>query len=302
MKKSLHFIFLFFLTNLFFCRVSSENPGFTKVWNLNTSWIVSPLQAIDLSNQGGIWIDARGSEILGSFLNKDIIRISWEEFSSDLPSMGGNLKHRDSILQILRDKKIDIQKPLLIMGGANKGWGEEGRIIWMLRSIGIQNSFLVDGGIESVRKAILNLKKPERKELISEGNESNQIDSVTSLELVSLKGSNNYILIDTREKREYDGETPYGEMRGGHIPNAKWLYYKEFLDSDGFVLSKEEIEKKLSLIGYQNNQTIISYCSGGVRSAFVTAILRSYGFQAKNYPGSMWEYTSLRSEDGFILE
>ncbi len=302
MKKRLYLIFLLFLFNLLFCKGSTENPGYTKVWNLGNSWIVSPLQAIQLSNQGGVWIDARSSKILGSFLNKEIISISWEEFSSELPSMAGNLKDKDSILHILREKKIDIQKPLLVLGDANQGWGEEVRIVWMLRSVGIQNSYLVDGGIDSVRKALLTIKKFDNLEINLESKESIDNYTVTSPDLISLKNSDNFILIDTREKREYDGETPYGEKRGGHIPNAKWLYYKEFMDSDGFILSKDKIEEKLRLIGFKKNQTIISYCTGGVRSGLVTAILISYGFQAKNYSGSMWEYTSLRSEDGFTLE
>ncbi|MGF1520500.1 MAG: rhodanese-like domain-containing protein [Nodosilinea sp.] len=37
---------------------------------------------------------------------------------------------------------------------------------------------------------------------------------------------------------------------------------------------------------------ILAYCTSGVRSAWLTAVLVDMGFDAKNYPGSMWEWSA----------
>lgn len=290
------------ILEIFHCNVSIKNPGFTRKWPLDTSWIVSPIQAVQLSNQGGIWIDARSFVLFEKTLPGNTKSLSWKEFSSGLPSGAGNLKQKELILEILKSRDIDIQKSLLVLGDARNGWGEEGRIVWMLRTLGISNSFLVDGGMSSVETILEKSIPVDSLDEYPEWKENPSSTTISSQELVSIKSDKDVFLLDTREKREYDGATPYGEKRGGHIPEAKWLYYKDLLDKEGFILSKEEIEKMLKELGYKENQTIVSYCTGGVRSAFVTAILISYGFSAKNYAGSMWEYSSMNPEDGFILE
>ena len=55
-------------------------------------------------------------------------------------------------------------------------------------------------------------------------------------ELRNSLGPPGIALLDVREPREYAGETPYGESRGGHVPGAKHLFYKALLESDGKVL------------------------------------------------------------------
>ena len=95
-----------------------------------------------------------------------------------------------------------------------------------------------------------------------------------------------------REQREYAGETPYGESRGGHVPGAKHLFYRALLKSDGKVLPGDQIKRKLSEIGVREDDEVVSYCTGGVRAAFVTVLLNDAGIAARNYAGSMWEWSA----------
>ncbi len=39
-------------------------------------------------------------------------------------------------------------------------------------------------------------------------------------ELSQNLNNSSFSIIDTREEREFEGSTPYGENRGGHIPKA----------------------------------------------------------------------------------
>ena len=74
-------------------------------------------------------------------------------------------------------------------------------------------------------------------------------------------------IIDTRERREFDGETPYGERRGGHLPGAVHLHYRDLLDSEGQLLGRDEVRKRLVALGVSQDRQTVVYCTGGVRSA-----------------------------------
>ncbi|MDO9023236.1 rhodanese-like domain-containing protein, partial [Zwartia sp.] len=91
--------------------------------------------------------------------------------------------------------------------------------------------------------------------------------------------------------REYAGQTPYGEGRGGHLPGATNVWFKSFLKSDGYLKSREEITRLLLEHGITDKNEIIVYCSGGFRSAWVMSVLNDYGYQVKNYAGSMWQWS-----------
>ncbi|NES07095.1 MAG: hypothetical protein F6K22_32415 [Okeania sp. SIO2F4] len=104
--------------------------------------------------------------------------------------------------------------------------------------------------------------------------------------------NNNLVIIDTRELREYAGKTPYGEQRGGHIPGAVHIYFKDWLDNNGMLLSRDKILEMLAKKGITRDKNFVTYCTGGVRSAWSSSVLVDLGFQVKNYSGSMWEWSA----------
>lgn len=100
------------------------------------------------------------------------------------------------------------------------------------------------------------------------------------------------VALDTREDREYRGETPYGEARGGHVPGAKHLWYRDLIGTDGRVLADEALRQRLAPLGITADTEIIAYCTGGVRAAFVTTMLTQAGYHVRNYAGSMWHWAA----------
>lgn len=100
------------------------------------------------------------------------------------------------------------------------------------------------------------------------------------------------IILDTREEREYRGATPYGETRGGHVPGARHLWYRDLLDAEGKVLAGQSLADRLAGLGIAAGSEIIAYCTGGVRAGFVTAVLTQAGYRARNYAGSMWHWAA----------
>ncbi|MDZ4727379.1 MAG: rhodanese-like domain-containing protein [Leptospira sp.] len=288
------------LLGLFFCLVcldAKENhPSNFKVWDLSSSWVISPLQALNLEKNGAKKVDARGLHLRFLPPLKSSVNMNWEEFTFEKQSEKGKLLGKEIALKKLKKIGIETNSTILVFGDSLDGWGEEGRIVWMLRELGIQSSYLVDGGVKHFNH-LKSKKGDESKSQIQNFHSKSKIVSSFNIEAETLselvkQNSQKIEILDVREKREFLGDTPYGESRRGHISGAKWLFYREFIDESGFIKSSEEIIKLLHKKNISLNVTLVSYCTGGVRSAFTTAVLVSYGFKALNYSGSMWEWTS----------
>lgn len=263
---------------------------------LNNQWIISSTQAQKLVGQGATILDARGCQILNFQQLSNATCISWQEFSQSQSPLRGKLLTDDKILtEKLQALGIFESQPVVVFGDTLNGWGEDGRIVWMLRSLGHQKAFLVDGGFAALIQAgfptvnfAQNSSSP-RGDFVVNRSKNWQI---SQNELKANLENDNLVIIDSRELREYAGKTPYGEQRGGHIPGAIHIYFKDWLDKNGMLLSRQKILENLADQGITKDKMMITYCTGGVRSAWSTVILVDLGFKVKNYPGSMWEWSA----------
>ncbi|MGV3665798.1 MAG: sulfurtransferase [Leptospira bouyouniensis] len=227
----------------------------------------------------------------------NVIVLGWEDISLKESPFRGKLQKDELIRKKLLSLGMTKDDLIIVLGDGKNGWGEEGRIVWSLREVGYPNVYWYQGSFESYKKMIETRKQnkvtidQKNKFYILSKKESVVKTDISKEEITKQLKTNTYQILDTRESREYTGATPYGEFRGGHIPGAKSFYYQNVFDDQGNIKSKEEVEKILTQMGIIKTKPIIAYCTGGVRSAFVVGILRSYGYQAYNYSGSMWEWS-----------
>lgn len=229
-------------------------------------------------------------------------RVTWQEFSRASGKDHGELLRKDSVLQHrLRRAGVSDDVPVLVVGDPLEGWGEEGRIVWMLRTLGHEKAALVDGGHEALVGLGLEIEKGEAKKVAAGDFQVRRTSafSVTRREVKASLESKEATFIDTREAREFAGKTPYGEARGGHLPGAWHLYFSDLLDERGEILEPAQIEARLRAMGItRKTQPIIAYCTGGIRSAWVVAVLQDAGYTgAKNYAGSMWQWAAASEEE-----
>ena len=91
-------------------------------------------------------------------------------------------------------------------------------------------------------------------------------------------------IVDVRTPREYDGSLGKPcDPRQGHIPGALNLDVERLMQ-----LEAAEIETEL---GLEPGVEIVAYCHSGSRSAIATQILRTLGYDARNYVGSWHEWS-----------
>ena len=255
-------------------------------------WVIPVAEAKQLISGGAIVLDVRGKALKEEAPLANAVSVEWPYFTKDDKAQKGQLLDDDAELtKRIQALGISADVPVVVVADSVKGWGEDGRIVWTLRTLGHPSAFFVDGGIA----ALIKDGDPGIKPVA--GNGSFEVKrladyEVKKEELRQLLGSTNVVILDTREPREYAGETPYGESRGGHVPGAKHVFYKDFLDANGDVLPPDQIRAKLAALGASPDAEVISYCTGGIRSGFVTAVLNNAGIKAKNYAGSMWDWSS----------
>lgn len=267
---------------------------------LKTDWVVTPEQAKMLLDRGAILLDARSPSLLQQN-SPGAIPVRWQDFSQSQPENRGKLLADDRRLEAkLTAMGISSDRPVIVVGDPINGWGESGRIAWMLRVLGHEKAAIVDGGAKALLQLQARASSPPQP-----GNFSVQRQeqwSISRDELRAILDRPNLIIIDTRSRAEYRGATPYGERRGGHVPGAIHLHFKELLDREGNLLTPEAMDAKLAAKGINRETEIVAYCTGGVRSAWLSAILVNAGYRAKNYPGSMWEWSAAPPQNYPLIE
>ncbi len=274
------------------------------VEHLKIAWIVTPSEAIALIEDGATVLDARGksSQLVGTLSGAldGAIAVSWQQFAQDqAPNRGKLLTNPVQLSQRLQDVGVFHHRAVVVLGDPRQGWGEDGRIVWMLRTLGHDQAVLVDGGYPAVAAAGISHRLMTRSATAPKGDFVVQHTPDWDADREAVQAAidqPDVVILDVRELREFDGNTPYGESRGGHIPGAIHLYFKDLLDETGAMLPPDQLLTLLRDRGITRDHTIISYCTGGIRSGWMTSVLTTLGFDAKNYAGSMWEWSALSPE------
>ena len=221
----------------------------------------------------------------------------WWEFTYKSEGVKGLLKDdKTFIAEKFAPLGFSPGKSIIIYGEPDDPWRTDGRFFWMFEYYGFQKVSLLDGGFASWKKAD---KKIERGRQNPTPQEKSALNSINlNLDVIADKSminkyflSNNFMIIDNRTQKEFDGATPYGSPKGGHIPNAIHIHWSEFFQADGTLKKLPALNSLLIQNAIHPNKEIIVYCTGGVRSAMAYFVFRYLGFKVRNYDGSWWDWS-----------
>jgi len=221
----------------------------------------------------------------------------WREFTLQSQPVPGQINQdKEFIAQQLRALGIDHQKTLVIYGDLSDKWRSDGRFFWMFEFYGFKKVTLLKGGFQGWELAGFAKERgfgsnPKASALKSSDIHFNREVMADQAWIASRLGTTKITLIDNREKHEFDGATPYGSARGGHIPGALHIDWREFFKSDGTLKPRETLADLLQSKGIPSDREIVVYCTGGVRSAMAYFVFRYLGYQVRNYDGSWWDWS-----------
>ncbi|WP_108652638.1 sulfurtransferase [Dongshaea marina] len=241
-------------------------------------------------------IDARGmtpyleGHIEGAYV------ATWQEFSdikgkpgaAQWATLDDHAKLQKEIrkLGISRDSKV-------VVYGRPGGWGEEGRIAWTLKTAGVDKVWILDGGYQYWKAhdyptAHLPSFADQSQFKLGQLNPSMKIGSSTLQQQYK-----SFKIIDSRTSKEYQGAVLYHEARGGHLPGAVNLPFTQLLRPDGMIRSGKEIREMLGKLGIKPKDRVVTYCTAGIRSAYLALALKAAGFEhVQNYVPSFYYWAA----------
>jgi thiosulfate/3-mercaptopyruvate sulfurtransferase len=228
----------------------------------------------------------------------------WQEFTENLNGVKGLLKDDKAFISAkLGPLGFSPEKTIIVYGEPNNPWRTDGRFFWMFEYYGFQKVSLLDGGIDSWKKAGGKVERGRQAPLPAPESDLKKLNPNTEViadkHLINKRYlSGNNVIIDNRTRKEFDGATPYGSSRSGHIPNSIHIHWPEFFQNDGSLKSPSNLNSLLSQNNIQPHQEIIVYCTGGVRSAMAYFVFRVLGYKVRNYDGSWWDW----SQSSFPVE
>lgn len=255
-------------------------------------------------NDNLVVIDARGGMLEeGALMYDKATVVDWTDISL-LGEFGGEelgkLLSKENYQQIFAKLGIKEDSEVLVYGFTmpDQGFGDEGRILYTFNYAGFNNVKIIDGGFKQVEALGFNKKYNPTEDRIDvsdivrvEG--ENNSNAIFTDELLSLVGNSNVQIIDTRLEVEYNGRVIYGENKAGHIPTAISIPFNTLVDKDGFIKSREELEKYFEEKGLDKNKLQITYCTTGVRASYVAVILTELGYKVRNYEPSFARYANV---------
>ena len=269
-----------------------EKAAFTGDYIVDKAYLEGKIDDGDV-----IVLDARGEETAAKGTIKNAQAIAWQQLSrmegKNTDKGWGTLLPKEDMEKQLSAAGLSKDKEIIIFADGKNGWGEDGRILWTLKSCGYEDIKMLDGGYtywkENGGETTTDIKAPVAAEVT--------IDEISDEWLITgeeLKaGIDTIKIVDTRGADEYAGAVKFGEARGGHIKNAVNIQFIDLFNEDNTLKSNDEIKKMFTDNGIETKDEVALYCTAGIRSGYATIIIDMLGYKdAKNYDASIYEWAA----------
>ncbi len=241
-------------------------------------------------------IDCRDAKAYAAGHIPGAINLPWQPLTSAAKGVAGDpdwatLLQPAEMAKVLGAAGVDTSKTIVLYADPT-GWGEDGRVMWSLASVGITDTRLLDGGYPYYAAAGNTVTKEATKVAVTTVEVSDQLDAGLNVTTDYINQNlGKLLIIDVRNKKEYDGATDFGEKRGGHLPGAKNVEFPTFFKEDGTLKDAAELDTMFANAGAQKDVEFVNYCTKGIRSGYATMVARWLGYkEAKNYDASYYAW------------
>ncbi len=166
------------------------------------------------------------------------------------------------------------------------------RAWWMLRTMGAEKVFVLDGGLRAWAAAgLLSASGPvqrDRAVFLAKRNVSAVRDFAQVQQMIASRGQ----LLDARSAGRFGGSAPEPRrgLSSGHMPGAINLPYTELV-ADGRLKAPGELAAVFAARGVDLEQPITTTCGSGVTAAVLAlGLIRVCATEVSLYDGSWAEY------------
>lgn len=217
--------------------------------------------------------------------------VQWSDFAQREHPFEGELE-KDLFFHARRLARlgIDLSTPVVIVGLGNQGHGEEGRIAWTLKVMGVKDVRFVNIDYFSLPLTQAEAEPRENKAVWKPVvDETLMIDRKTMVKLIAKpRTPDSPIIIDVRPHQDYLGKASTEFSKKAPDIGAINIPWTEFFDSHGLIIPT--MKQKIEGVGISKDKVIYVISDKGVESAAATMALRELGFsKAANFAGGYLE-------------
>ncbi len=213
--------------------------------------------------------------------------------NNPLPTVA-QLAHTFGQLGITRNSTVVVYEDV-IGPAAAKLW-------WVLRYLGVEKAYVLDGGINAWYEAglLLTTEVPQiaetifepviQKEWLVDVEEIRRVSTHKTEEADTAldQKDGNFSTQPTQSVRSVQliDSRDIGQYSEGHIPNAEHYFWKDILDVQGRLLPTEQIKQHFAAL--DSADEFIVYCGSGVSAAVNILALKEAGCNRLKLYGGSW--------------
>lgn len=249
-----------------------------------------------ISAEDVLFIDARGWQkaVLGTL--KGAIATTWQDLCTCQEGQAGDadwgkIPAPDDLEGRLGELGITKDKEIIVFADTLDGWGDDARLVWEFLAAGFEDVKMIDGGYAAAKAA------GAETQLFASGSEPGEVtvDSIDNTHVMTTEelqaNYDEYTIVDVRTDEEYNGAILYNEAQGGHLPGAIHVRYTDLFQEDGTLKPNSELAEMFESAGVDKEDKVVTYCTGGIRSAYTQLVLEMCGYENTwNYDQSFWRW------------
>lgn len=252
------------------------------------------IEAQILNQQIAEWIvlDARPHSEWMSGHIPGALSFSWENYTrTDDHGIPYRTWQPHEIAKALGEMGINERTPLVVYGDADKSWGGEGWNCWVLSWIGHSGPIrMLNGGLQSWKNSGFPIKQGDETAKKKTAHYKVKLNTAIDISTSAIENQKaNIVLVDTRSTLEW--------LRG-KIPGAIHIPWEDFFSGrERRPLQSRDLKQLLKKNGVDTSNTIVYYCTGGIRSGYAWFVHQISGLpSAKNYEGGYEAWKKLESK------
>lgn len=165
------------------------------------------------------------------------------------------------------------------------------RLWWMLKHIGHERVFVLNGGIKAWEREGYSLTSEINKAFTGRLNVKLNNSIITDIsEIKANMGKESFVIVDSRTPERYRGEVEPIDRKAGHIPGAVNYHWKDALKENGEFKSEKEL--KVHYKNLDDYETITVQCGSGIDACGNFIAMSEIGLRPRLYVGSWSDWVS----------
>jgi len=217
-----------------------------------------------------------------------------KDLSGPVAAHGG--RHPLPNIAELADKlgRAGIDASKTVVAYDDQGGAMASRLWWLLRYLGHDNVYVLDGGYAVWKAAGYPVSDEPASPAETVFKPDVRPEMVVNVEQVKERMNRpGAVLIDSRERKRYLGEEEPIDPVAGHIPGAQNMFWKEALNEAGLWKDSDALAARFA--GLTDAEEIIVYCGSGVTACPNVLAMDEAGLRnVKLYAGSWSDWVSYK--------